>query len=130
MATNQAPTKFVQKIKDKMSSQNIGVTELSRKLKVSHPTVVDLVTYSKKPSFDTCIALAAWFNQSPVSILREAGLLPPEGNDEVRYEDWKFLIDQLNTEDEAELRQIAEMKILRRKKEETLKSLKPKKAER
>ena len=128
MASTQAPEAFVQKIKDKMTAENIGVTQLARKLKVSHPTMVELVTYGKKPSFDTCLALAGWFNQSPVSVLREAGLLPPGVNDEIQFEDWKFLIDQLDPADEAELRQIAEMKIERRKKEEVLKSLKPKKA--
>jgi transcriptional regulator with XRE-family HTH domain len=82
------------------------------------------------PAVETFIALAKALNYSPVFLLRKAGLLPPGGNDEIRFEDWKFLIDQLNPDDEAELRQIAEMKIERRKKEESLKTLKPKKAER
>jgi hypothetical protein len=48
-------------------------------------------------------------------------------DDELKY-DWKFLLDQMNPEDEAELRQIAEMKIERRRKDQSLKSLKTKRA--
>jgi hypothetical protein len=82
------------------------------------------------PAVETFIALARALNYSPVFLFRKAGLLPSGNSDEVKFEDWKFLIDQLNPEDEAELRQIAEMKIQRRKKEEVLKTLKHKKAER
>ena len=97
MVSTQAPTAFVQKIKHRMNDENIGVTELARKLKVSHPTVVELVTYGKKPSFDTCMALAKWFNESPVSVLREAGLLPADTSDDDPWvEDMSYKIGQLS----------------------------------
>ena len=76
MEIKLAPTEFVAKIKAKMNEQNLGIRELARKLGVSHPTVTELVTYGKKPSFDTCLALAEWLGQSPESTLAEAGLLP------------------------------------------------------
>ncbi len=67
---------FVLKIKAKMAEQNLGIRDLARKLSVSHPTVTELVTYGKKPSFDTCVALSKWLGQKPGFILEEAGLLP------------------------------------------------------
>lgn len=82
MATKQAPVEFIRKIKTRMNEQNLGVSELARRIGVSHPTVIDLVTYGKKPSFNTCIALSTWLNQSPVLTLQEAGLLPPETIDD------------------------------------------------
>ena len=81
------------------------------------------------PAVETYIALATAFKYSPILLLRKAGLLPDHGNGEqVKFEDWEFLLKQMTPEDEAELRQIAEMKIERRKKEQALKTLKPKKA--
>ena len=73
-----ARPEFVVKVKAKMAEQNLGIRDLARKLGVSHPTVTELVTYGKKPSFDTCVAISKWLGQSPVSILQEAGLLPPQ----------------------------------------------------
>lgn len=127
MSSKEAPAEFIQKIKDKMAVENIGVSQLARKLNVSHPTVIEVVTYGKKPSFDTAVALAKWFNQSEVSILRESGLLPPGPRDEATWEDWKHLLVQLTPTEEEEMREIAIGKIKRREKEQSLKSLKPKK---
>jgi transcriptional regulator with XRE-family HTH domain len=128
MQLKQAPVAFVHKIKSKMEIENLGVSQLARKIGVSHPTVIDLVTHGKRPSLDTCVALAKWLKQSDVSVLREAGLLPPGPADEIRFDDWKYLLDQMSPEDEEEMRQMALVKIERRKKEQTSKTLKPKKA--
>ena len=102
-----APVAFVQKIKDRMQSQNLGIRDLARKLKVSHPTITEIVTYGNKPSFDTCLALAAWLGQNPVSVLREAGLLPPDISDDATFDDWKELLASLDPRDEAFLRETA-----------------------
>lgn len=79
------------------------------------------------PAVETFIALAEALKMSPVALFRKAGLLP-EGGDTTRFEDWAFLLQQMSAEDQAELRQIAELKIERRKKEQALKSLNTKKA--
>jgi len=118
VATGEAPRAFVKKIKGRMDQENIGIRELARKLHLSHPTITELVTYGKKPSFDTCIALSDWLGQSPILTLREAGLLPEGTSDTVRFEDWEFLLNQLPPEEQEELRQIAELKIERRRKAE------------
>jgi transcriptional regulator with XRE-family HTH domain len=80
------------------------------------------------PKWDACFAIAQAVKQSPITVFRKAGLLPPGPDGNVRFEDWEHLIGQLAPEDEAELRQIAEMKIERRKKEQRLRALKPKRA--
>lgn len=128
VTTKQAPVDFVQKVKDRMDVQNLGVSQLARILRVSHPTVTELVTHGKRPSFDTCMALAVWLEQSPILTLRDAGLLPPGIDDEIRFEDWKHLINQLDPDDDAEMKQIAKLKIERKKQERGVKTLKPRKA--
>ena len=115
---------FIEKIKAKMSAENISVRELARILGVSHPTVTELVTYGHRPSFDTCIALAKWLKQTDVSTLREGGLLPPDPKTEIKFDDWKELLKHLSDEDQAEIRIIAEGIIKKRKYDAHQKSLK------
>lgn len=113
-----APRVFVEKIKAKMIVENLGVTQLARVLEVSHPTVVELVTYGKKPSFDTTIALSKWLNQSPILTLREAGLLPPGNDEEVKWEDWKFLISQMTPQEEENMKRMISITVESRQKKE------------
>jgi hypothetical protein len=65
-----------------------------------------------------------------VTLLRKAGILPPSDSEEVEFSDWQYILNKLSLDDQEELRKIAEMKIERRKKEQGLKALKAKKAER
>jgi hypothetical protein len=80
------------------------------------------------PKWDACLALANAANRSPITAFRKAGLLPPGPDNEIQFEDWKFLLNQMSPEDEEEMRETAIRRIERRKKEESLKSLRPKKA--
>lgn len=101
-----------------MSAENLGVTQLARKIGVSHPTITELVTYGNKPSFDTCVALSGWLGQSTILTIKEAGLLPSSLDEEIRLEDWKHLISQSTPDEEEETKQILTMKIERRQKAE------------
>lgn len=78
------------------------------------------------PAVETFLALSMALKYSPIFLFRKAGLLPPGPENEVKFDDWQHLLSQLSPEDEAELRQIAEMKIERRTREKSLKSLKQK----
>lgn len=114
-----------------METENLGVTQLARKIKVSHPTITELVTYGGRPSFDTCVALSTWLKQSPILTLREAGLLPTEGGTQVSFEDWQHLLSQLTPDEQEEIRNSIEYKIERRLKAEQVeraKNFKPKRA--
>jgi transcriptional regulator with XRE-family HTH domain len=131
MPTKQAPVEFVEKVKARMNEENIGVRDLAKILGVSPPTVTELVTHGNRPSVDTCIALAKWLKQSDVTILREAGVLPPDLSNGINLEDWKHLLAQSLPEEEEETKQILTMKIDRRQKAEQsarVKNFKPKKA--
>jgi transcriptional regulator with XRE-family HTH domain len=79
------------------------------------------------PKWDALVRIAEAFDVSPITAFRKAGLLPP-GGDDVSFTDWQHLIAQMDPEDEAELKQIAKLKIERKKKEKSIKALKPKKA--
>ena len=103
-------------------------SDLARKSGKDRAVINKIESGGALPAVETFIALVEALNLSPILLLRKAGLLPNGNVNEVRFEDWEFLLKQMSPEDEAELRQIAEMKIERRKKEQSVKTLKPKKA--
>src|SRR5262245_56967697 len=79
-----------------------------------------------EPVLKTYIALSNALNMSLITILRTAGELPPGPDDEATLEDWKYVLSQMTPAELDEIREISLMKIERRKKEQSLKTLKPK----
>lgn len=79
------------------------------------------------PKWDACMAISNALNISPITVFRNAGLLPP-GNDEISFEDWQYLLVQMTPDERDEVMQIVTMKIERRKKAEGLKTLNTRKA--
>lgn len=80
---------------------------------------------------ETLIAIANAFKMSPITIFRIAGLLPDNGSDQIKFEDWQYLLSQLTEDEQEEIRKIIEFKIERRQKAEQearAKNLKPRKA--
>lgn len=131
MPTKQAPAEFVEKVKSRMKTENLGVRELAKILGLSHPTVTELVTHGNRPSVDTCLALAKWLKQSDVTTLREAGILPSDPSDAINFEDWKFILSQMTPEEREYHRQIGLVTIDQRQKSEQAdrsKAFKPGKA--
>jgi hypothetical protein len=70
------------------------------------------------PAVETFLALANALALSPILLFRKAGLLPDRPESEVTFEDWQFLLEQMDPAEQEELRQIAILKIDRRKKAE------------
>lgn len=101
-------------------------TDLARRSRISDAAISRILRGERNADANTLVKIAEALNISPIVLFRHAGLLPP-GGEKVTFEDWQHLIEQLDPADEAELHQIAEMKIERRKKEKELKMLKPRK---
>ncbi len=120
-------TDFSAWLKEQLSNKNMRPTDLAKKARISDAVLSRILNEQRRPDSSTLISIAAGLNISPIVVFRKAGLLP-EGGDTTRFEDWAFLLQQMSAEDQAELRQIAELKIERRKKEQALKSLNTKKA--
>lgn len=72
------------------------------------------------PKWDACVAIAAALNVSEITVFRKAGLLSShQPEDEVTFEDWKAIIGQMSPEDQQEMREVALIRIERRKKSDT-----------
>ncbi len=111
-----------------MNKHNWSQADLSRASGVDRQVISNYINRRRtNPDPDVLAALAKGLNLSPITIYRKAGLLPDTDSKEIRFDDWKDILEKISSEDEAELRQIAEMKIRRREKEQALKILKPKK---
>lgn len=114
-----------------LSTRKWSQADLARASGLTRQSISDYVNRRRtNPEPEALVAIAHGFKISPITIFRKAGLLPDSnGNGEqVKFEDWEYLLKQMSPEDETELRQIAEMKIERRKKDQSLKALNPKKA--
>ena len=125
------PTDTIDKFTEWLDEQEAkkGWTDyrLAKEAKISS-SVLSYARSGKIPKWDACVAIAEALDVSPITVFRKAGLLPPGPEDETNFEDWKYLLSQMSPEDQEELRQIAELKLNNRQKENALKSLKTKKA--
>lgn len=107
----KAPKEFVEFFNKELKMRNAGVREAARIIGVSHPTISDIVTYGKAPSFDTCVAIAKAFNLPEENILRMAGLLKSKPRESMMIEEISFIFDSLPEQDREEILQIARMKL-------------------
>ncbi len=122
-------TSFNDWLLGQMKERGWTQADLARASGLNRQSISDYINLRRtNPDPEALVALAHGLNISPITVFRKAGLLPPGPDDDVKFEDWKFLLDQMSPEDQEELRQIAEMKIERRKKDQSPKSLRVKRA--
>lgn len=120
--------KFGQWLQKERESRDLSQSDLARMSGLHRQIINKTENGVSTPAVETFLALAEALKLSPIFLFRQAGLLPPGPENSAKIEDWEYLLDQMPPEDQAEMRQIAEMKIERRQKEQSLKSLKVKKA--
>jgi transcriptional regulator with XRE-family HTH domain len=122
---------FGQWLQLEREKRNWSQSELARRAKLHRAIISKIELSISSPATETYIALADALDVSPIFLFHKAGLLPdhPGSENQVAIEDWQYLLDQLPLEDQEELRQIAVIKLNRRKSEQEMKSLKPRKAE-
>lgn len=115
-------------LQEQLDKRNWRVSDLAKRSRKSDAAVSRILHGERNADPDTLVAFANALNISPILMFRKAKLLPPGPEDEATFEDWEHLLKQMSPEDQEEMRQIAEMKIERRAREQSLKSLKSKTA--
>jgi transcriptional regulator with XRE-family HTH domain len=108
--------KFIQWLDEQEQNRGWSDYRLAKEAGVN-PSVLSKARSGVIPKWDACIAIAQALRVSPITVFRAAGLLP-EGGDEASFTDYQYLLSQLTTEEQEEIRQIMEMKIERRQKAE------------
>lgn len=67
---------------------------------------------------ETLVSISNALEVSPITILRKAGLLPSGADDQISFDDWKYLLEKMTPEERDEVWRISQMKIeLRQEKE-------------
>jgi len=107
----KAPKEFIEFMRNEMEKRNLGFREAARMIGVSHPLISDIISYGKKPSFDTCIAIAKAFGYPGEVVLRKAGLLPTKPGMNSLLEECIFIFDSLPESDREEILEIARLKL-------------------
>lgn len=102
-------------LQKQLDNRNWRPTDLAKKARLSDTAISRILRGQRKPDTDTLIAIAKAFHISPINIFREAGILPPGPEKEATFEDWKDILNELSPEDKNELREIAILKIKRKK---------------
>lgn len=115
-------------LQEQLDKRNWRVSDLAKRSHKSDAAVSRILHGERNADPDTLVAFANALNISPIFMFRKAKLLPQGPEDDATFEDWQYLLNQMSPEDQEEMRQIAEMKIERRQKEQALKSLKTKRA--
>lgn len=112
-----------------IEKKNWSQSDLVKAAGISRGTLSNILSGNRGIGEKSLTAIAHALNLSTVTVFRKAGLLPAEGYpNALTVEDWEYLFSQLNIDEQEEIKQIAELKIERRKKETALKQLHPKKA--
>jgi len=121
---------FSEWLREELTKREWSQADLARRSGVSPSQLTRIFSGERGIGQNSLVSIARALKISPVTVLRKAGLLPTvaNGDADVHFEDWEFLLKQLPPEDQEELRQIAEMKLERRRKDGSLKSLRTKKA--
>jgi len=119
---------FVQWLDEQEKRFEYSDYEVAKKGDFSHSALSRARTENIPPGYSICMKIAGVFNVSPTTVLRKAGLLPAEGGDQIRFDDWQYLLNQLPEDEREDLRLIAEAKLQKVKKQKGLKKLNPQKA--
>jgi hypothetical protein len=120
--------KFLKWIEGEEAKKGWTDYRLAKEAKISTSVLSKARNEGLMPKWDACVAIANALDVSPITAFRMASLLPPGPDEEVSLEDWGHLLAQMTPGERDDLMRIGLMTVERRQKDQSLKSLKPKKA--
>jgi len=105
-------------LRGKMDEREWNAERLSRESGVSVPQIWKVLSGKIGAGVDFCNKMAVTFDVSPVTVFRTAGLLPDGMPDDLAFEDYKYVLYQLDEKDRDELHRIALLKLDQKRKED------------
>lgn len=121
---------FPKWLRGEIEKRDWSQVDLSRKTGISTTQIARILSGERGMGVETLVSIAGALSLSPMTLIRKMMALPESG-DQASFEDFQYLLPQLTHDEQEEIKQIAEMKIDRRKKTEQAeraKNFKPKKA--
>jgi transcriptional regulator with XRE-family HTH domain len=107
---------FSEWLKLELKNRGWSRSEAARRGNISSSMFDKVINGQSKPGTHFLDGIAQAFGISPIIVYREAGLLPNVNTDKIMFDEWQHLLAQLSPEEQEEMRQIAIMKIERRRK--------------
>lgn len=113
MPQSNAPQAFIDWLIEWQKRENWnGITAMAREIGISHPSLIDIITHRKKPSFTTCLAIAKRARVSPEFILRLAGLLPEHERFDQEISELVGVFELLGVDDQKRMIEIGKTLLL------------------
>jgi transcriptional regulator with XRE-family HTH domain len=78
-------TDFVIWLTEEMNERGWSNSELARRAEIVPSTISSVISGRNQPGLELCIGVARAFNYPPERVLRQAGLLPDQGGNQVIY---------------------------------------------
>lgn len=101
---------------EQMSEREWSQSDLARYSGLTRQAVSDYVNRRRtNPDPDALVSISKAFGISPITVFRKAGLLPDAPDEQVLKDDWAALLANMHPDDIAEIREIIDLKIRRRK---------------
>jgi len=105
---------FIEWLDEQEKKNGLTDYKIAQRGKFSH-SALSRARSGIPPGYDICGRIAEALNVSPMTVFSKAGLVPDMTIEQIWAEDWKNLLSKLMPEEQAELRQIALLKIENRK---------------
>lgn len=102
---------FVDWLLREMEKRRWSQSEFARTAGVSRGAIGNVLRREREPGKQMLVAIAHAFDLPAESVMRKAGVLPPESDDEDMLEEWHYYLSRLDEKDRAELLAIAKLKI-------------------
>lgn len=107
--------RFGQWLQSEREARGWSQAEFARRCGKTRTTLSKIENGTTLPGLHTFVAFSLVLELSPMELLRKLGLLPELPAREATFEQWEHLLRQMDPVDEEELRQIAQLKIVRHK---------------
>lgn len=92
--------------------------ELAKKGNFSHSALSRARKEGIPPGWEICVKIAGVIGISPITVFRQAGLLPPGPDDKINFEDWQHLLEKMTEAEREEFWRFGMMKLEMRQEKE------------
>lgn len=116
---------FSQWLQNELTARGMSQADLARKSGLTTGAISNLINDVRHPSVEALLAIAKALKLPADALFRIAGILPETAETSVEDEELLFLFNQLSTNDQQELLEIARMKVSRRGNAKTSRISKP-----
>lgn len=77
--------------------------QFAQRANISRTSVSDVISESRPPTFEFCVAIAAPLGESPIKLFQRAGLISGKDENDLTYSELEELVTQLTEEQRLEV---------------------------